>query len=441
MNTTTTHEECPLCRCFFEEPTGDPWRDLLEPALLDVPSVVDERLPGLAAEADPVHRSRCQAVAARALLALDRPRTARALLDAALTGPAREGWTLEAVVGDTEQALERLLATGHPGLRADAACDGALAALRAGDTDGARGWIVRALQLCPDHAEAERWAAYLEDAGERAAPLFWSFDKPDPELVEVLLQGRKDDPLMAHVDDLVPRASQGTFSRERTVRRLRHFRPGRPAPLGSGLDRLRQAGRTSRWLGCDGDYAVLGADHPQVEVELALDRARALQSWDRSAWPAAEAAWRLAPALTPPKRVRLVALLTLLALRESRLLGLADHATMAVLDEFPRDPLAEAARAATLVADGRMSEGVALGKGALKSYRKCGLALVLALEGLRRAGATRTVRRALRKALHHPDHGWLADVWLIDLELPPLEDAIWDQLDLWAPDRDDVAQN
>jgi len=397
-----------------------------------IPSLVDERLARIGLESDPVQRARCQAIGARALHALDRPSGARVLLDQALEVGVREALALEAVVGpEPGPLLEQLVATGGPGERADAACDGALAALRTGDTDGARGWVARALALCPDHAEAERWRAYLLGAGDRAAPLLWSFDRPQEDLLEVLRRGRVDDPLFGHLADLLPRAWEGMFSRDRQLRRHRRFARARPAPPDSGLALLRETGRIGRWLASDGDHALVGADHPQVQVELCLDRARACQAYARSAWAAVDACWRLAPALSPKLRVRLTLFLVLLALREPGLAGLADHATAVLLDELPHDPDLLAARAAALGLDGRTDQAVALARQGLRSHRGSGLGLVLALETLRRAGAVRQVRRALRQGITHPDHGWIADAWLLELDNPPLDGDIWDLVDPW----------
>ena len=430
-----TRDECPLCRSLFEERTGDPWRDLLQPALMRVPSLVDERLAAVSGESDPLLRARCQAVGARALHALGRPVEARALLAEALVVGVPEAWALAAVVGpDPEPAIARLVGSGSPGARADAACDGVLLALRAGETDAARGWVVRALAICPDHAEAERWGAYLEGAGERAAPLLWSFDKPQEDLLELLRRGRADDPLFGHLADLLPRAWEGMFSRERVTRRHQNFGRLRPAPVGTGLARLRETGRIGRWLGTDALYAGLGADDPRIQVELCLDRARACQAEGRSAWGAVDACWRLAPALAPEQRSRLTQLLVLLALREPGLAGLADHASATVLDELPRDPDLLSARAAALGLDGHTSEAVPMAKRALRSHRGKGLGVVLALETLRQAGAERTVRRTLRRAVVHPDYGWIADTWLLDLAHPPLDDDLWDQADRWDGD-------
>lgn len=430
-----TRDECPLCRSLFEEHSGDPWRDLLQPALMRVPSLVDERLEAFSEEQDPSLRARCQAIGARALYALGRPSGARAQLDQALLTGVPEAWALESVVGpEPEAAIARLVGSGSPGERADAACDGVLLALRAGETDAARGWVTRALVVCPDHAEAERWRAYLDAASDRAAPLLWSFDKPQEDLLELLRRGRADDPLFGHLADLLPRAWEGMFSRERMTRRHQNFARLRPAAVGTGLARLRETGRIGRWLAADHAYAGLAADHPQVQVELCLDRARACQAERRSAWGAVDACWRLAPALDPEIRSRLTQLLVLLALREPGLAGLADHASATVLDELPSCPDLLGARAAALVLDGHTSEAVPMAKRALRSHRGKDLGVVLALETLRKAGADRTVRRALQRAVTHPDYGWIADSWLTDLDHPPLDDDLWDLADRWDGD-------
>ncbi len=424
-----TRDECPLFRSLFEETTGDPWRDVLQPALLGVASLVSERLARVAEEPDPVHRARCQAIGARALYALGRPVGARALLDQALRRPVSEAWALESLVGaDPAPVLARRLGSGSPGERADVACDGALFALRRGDTEAARGWVARARTLCPDHGEAERWQAYLDGAGERAVPLLWSFDKPRRDLLDVLRRGRLTDPLLGHLDDLLPRAWQGMFSRERARRRHRDFVRCRQdlVSVSSGLARLRETGRVSRWLAADDFYARVDAEVPQVQVELCLDRARACQAEGRTAWGAVGACWRLAPRLTPRTRARLSLFLVLLALQEPALSGLAAHASGVVLAESPQDPDLLAGRAAALLLEGRTAQAVGLARRSLAVHRGSGLGLVLGLETLRRAGFEHRVRQALRRTRAHPLHGWIADVWLLDLEEPPLDPDVWD---------------
>lgn len=431
----TTEDECPLCRSLFEEPTGCPWRDLLQPALLRVATLVDERLR--VPDPDPEGQAVRQAVGARALLALDRTQEARQLLDLALATDVREAHAVEALVGSAPLAsVVRLWRTGTPGQRADGACDGVLASLRAGDPVQARSWVGRALAVCPDHAEAERWQAYLDGASEHAVALLWSVDHQPVSIESLLAEGRATDPLLGHLADLLPRPWDGLLSRERMLRRHRSLQRERPAAAGTGLARLRECGRVGRWLDRDQAYASLGADDPAVLAELALDRARACVDQGRSAWAAAQACWRLTPALGLFQRSRLTQCLALLALRDPRLAGIADHATALALEELPRDPDVVAARAAALVVCDRPAEASPLARRALRVERGSSLGVVLAIEALRRTGADRAVRRALRQRAQHPDHGWLADVWLMDPSVPPLEGEVFDLEDRWDGERE-----
>ncbi len=427
----TSSEGFSLSRSLFEPETGDPWRDLLQPALFDLGDLVDQRLSKLPLQVSSSGVGKVQAVGARALYALGRPVQARHLLDQALRTGAREALTLEAVVGcESSEVVASLVSSGSVGERVDGACDGVLAALRAGESWLATRWLNLARELCPEHAEAERWQAYLDLAGDQASPLVWSVDRRGEEIELVLEAGRARDPLLGHLADLLPRAWEGHLSRERMLRRHRSLKRGRRATPGSGLMRLHQAGRVGRWLDRDRSYDELPGDHPRVRVEIALDRARACQDEGRSAWSPAAECWQLAPALGLFSRARLVQLLALLALRDPGLSAIADHATEMVLDELPRDPDLLGARAAALVTTGQVAVAVSLAEQALKSLGGSDLGLVLAVETLRRTGAVRAVQRELRRRLEHPEYGWLADVWLMDLDLPPLSDDIWE-----LPDR------
>jgi tetratricopeptide (TPR) repeat protein len=433
--TEPSHQECPLCRSLFEEETGDPWRDLLQPALFQLSSLVDRRLQAIPARADTTEIGLILAVGARAYYALGRPKRARKLLDLALCTGVREAHALEAVVGvqparAVHVHVQYLVRHGTPGERADGACDGALGALRSGKPHRAAAWLEQALSICPEHAEAERWSAYLASAGDQACALLGAFDHREESIESELSKKRRRNPLLGHLADLLPRPWEGQISRQRMQGRHRSFQRGRRADSGSALHFLRETGRTSRWLDNDRAYADLRDTHARVRAELAFDRARALLAQGQSVCPAAEQAWRLAPALDLPHRSRLTQLLVLLAFQDPSAGPVAEHATSTVLEEFPHDPDLLAARAGALAVAARPKEALIPATLALKSHRGASLGMVLAVEALRRSGAEQTARKELARRAQHAEHAWIADVWLMDLNHPPWEGVYWDLADV-----------
>ncbi len=429
-----THDECLACRAFFERETGDIWRDVLQPALWKVPSLVTERLVRLERATPSDQLGLLFAVGARALFALGHGAEARSVLARGLETGDREARSLAAVAGpDGRVFVDELMEEGSSGQRADAACDGVLASLRAGDREAADRYLAAALRRCPDHAEAEHWAAYLRDAGIQAAPLLWSFDTEDDEALDTLFRGGRTDPLLGDLVALLPRASQGQLSQVRTRDRYGDFRPARPAPSGSGLERLRETGRCGRWLASDERYAELGADDPLVAAEVGFDRVRRALFGQRSPLEAAEGIEARVGELSPADRVRAVTLLTLCALREGSLEAPADRTTERGLLEQPPTPDLAAAPAAGRVLKGRVARGLPLARSALRSKALGEVGLILAIEALRRGGAQRGARRALQARVADPSVGWLAESWLEDLERPPLAmDDLWDFEDPWA---------
>lgn len=240
----------------------DPWTLLLEPALRrDRPAVLEAHTR-LWRDLPPTARPVLEAVSARALAALGLLREAHGALD--------RGLSLDSPHAHTAARIARpggpKRVTRLPGDTADLLCEQAQAALDAGSASGALTATEAALRIVPGHAEALRWQRSL------TAPV-----QTDAEALRLAPQW-------------------GWLSPERWRRRVASGAWWPASRSGSGLERLRTEGVTTRILGTDTDHERASADHPLVDAEATLDLAMSLDREGRPAGRAALRAWQLASA-------------------------------------------------------------------------------------------------------------------------------------------------
>lgn len=232
----------------------DLWEAVMVPAMSGQSQRVQQTLRRLPAPLTP----RQDAIAARALLTIGDSEAAAPHLDRALRAGDLEAEALTRLILPDGAALaERHLLLLPPGQAADAGCDLAWLRLRTGDRDGAHAAVVSALQVCPDHIEAQRWQL-------------------------ALIRWQPAD------DCLRPRREHGWLSPER-IRRRPHGHD--IAPQTSALGRLRAAGVWLRRIATDAEYDQMDADDPRVSLELAVAGCWAVLRSQRPPAAALAAVW------------------------------------------------------------------------------------------------------------------------------------------------------
>lgn len=251
----------------FPSPAGvDPWWDVFLPALMGETSHAMAAMVRLEADTPARDRADLYAVSARTFYVLGRPVEARRTAEQAFSLGGAEAEALATMVlPDGPARAERRVETApRAGLRADAACDLALLRLRDRDVEGARAAVRRALEACPDHVEAGRWATLLEEAPDAR--------KLIRAAMEPLKPGRRTLPAQRDACDLVPLRRAGFVSTERLNRRVM----GGPvqggwAPAGTALGRLHDAGASAFHFATEAEYRRMPATDTLADLELLLE--------------------------------------------------------------------------------------------------------------------------------------------------------------------------
>ena len=199
----------------------DPWWDLYLPASFGEVAGVLDLLEQIETFAPKGREGDYFAVGARALAVLGQHREADRFARRAFHLGGAEADALATLVGEGAIAIaERRIAEGEvPGDRADAACDLAVLRLRAGDLAGAALAVARAVEECPDHAEAARWSRFLAESRDavKLARL-----APDPRRARRARTATQHDAV-----DLVPTRRTGWVSAVRFEHVGFHYDPAR----------------------------------------------------------------------------------------------------------------------------------------------------------------------------------------------------------------------
>ncbi len=348
-----------------------PWWDLYVPATCGDAARVRATAPAVVREALEEERGDVHAVAARAFLVLGDLRRAHRHAMAAQTLGGEEAAALATFLSDDGErwARVRQRVARSRGARADACCDAAALAWQRGNAAAAIAAVSRALEICSSHGEAGRWARVLADVARGQT--------------------------MSALDRLalLPLRENGFVCPERFRRRvLGACGPQEPAPSGSGLRALQDAGVPDCHFALPEEHALLTAEHPLVTLEVRADRLRALVAEGRDAAREGARLFEAALALDEVATEDAGALIAALGTCSPSLVALAwKVADRAVRDAWTDAVLWKAYRArhaARLHRDSRQEA-----RSVLAERAACPLAVHLALEALAVQAGVEEARR------------------------------------------------
>ena len=372
----------------------EPWLDLFLPAILG-----ESRLFEAAVEQitylPTAQRGDAWAVAARGRLFLGRDADAWSAYEAA---GAYGGEEVEALAtfllgGGAKRCVQRAEKAASAGLAADAMCDAASLAMATGDFTAAVAAIRQARAHLPEHREALHWERFLAEP-DAARAWVRACISPDSQ------------PLGRAARDAVhlcPRRDAGFVSQRRLTDRCYSKGNAVYAPVGSGLRRLFDAGRSGFILATEPDWAAVPSNHELVAAELVIGQVEDLVDEARPAFAEARRAWDQAVNSEDAIRIDDVGqALCALATRGSELAPVAREAAERLrLRQDGGEPLFSA-YAALFSANSDPAGATAAAEGVLHRAQPGILPFTMAIATLRKTGEQELIHAALAARTRDP---------------------------------------